>query len=185
MESQQFAEIMAHLHTEARGRLERISEFDLPKFRSTDPFISYVRELHDAQTPLLPYGMGGLPVFLSTVRRFGLEFIGQKDFGGGLGKGHTNLGAYVSDRGTGSILTTHNHAMAACNMQPKVQFFDPNWGVAEFPNGRKLGKFLSDFFKLDEYLHKGVAGKLMVKAFKCRLIPGSVTKAGNTFFTPS
>jgi len=81
-------------------------------------------------------------------REYGMDFESLKVFAGGWGAGHSDLGKFVAKEGTASMLHTGKHAMAACNTLGKPRFFDSNFGALEFPNGSRLGSFLSDFFKI-------------------------------------
>lgn len=96
---------------------------------------------------------------------FGLNFVEAKLFGGGWGKGHTDLGKYISKNRGYYLVSIKGHAMAACSAVGSLAFYDPNIGEATFVDGSSMGSFFSQYFKSPIMaVTYDVAGKVQVTA---------------------
>jgi hypothetical protein len=98
---------------------------------------------------------------------YGMKYDASKTFAGGWGRGHTDLGKYVTQKGTASMLHTEKHAMAACNLLGSAKFFDPNLGAVKFAARDRLGRFLSTYFKIPT-VNKVYSGNILQKKLSVR-----------------
>ncbi len=104
--------------------------------------------------------------FQKTVQMmagFGLSFRETKLFGGGWGKGHTDLGTFINNNPGYYLVSIPGHAMAACSGRGLPAFYDPNIGEATFVDGATMGNFFSQYFKSPVMARNyGAAGKVQV-----------------------
>jgi len=117
---------------------------------NADPFAHVLHERMHVQGQIIPYGdeREEWERVNALFREYGMEFESMKVFAGGWGKGHSDLGKFAAKKMTATMLRTKTHTMAACNTLGKPRFFDPNFGAVEFSSGSRMGRFLSEFFKI-------------------------------------
>ena len=89
----------------------------------------------------------GLEREKKAMKFFGLNFVEQKLYGGGWGKGHSDLGKYICKNAGYYLFDIPGHAMAAHSGRGLPMFYDPNIGEATFISGDGMGSFFSQYFK--------------------------------------
>lgn len=144
-------------------------DYDDVQKRRDDPFTKVMNKMHvNGQVNPLYDKEAEFNRVKEIMRSYDMEFKDSDLFAGGFWHGHTDLGKFVGEKGTASLLHAPKHAMAACNVLGKPTFFDPNFGCFEFMSASKMGAFLSAYFKISHLnrIYSGSEGqkKLAVKA---------------------
>lgn len=129
---------------------------------------AYINKAHIQQGSIFDSNESvGRQKTIKQMSFFGFNFVEDKLFGGGWGKGHTDLGKYISKNPGYYLVSIPGHAMAACSAVGSPSFYDPNIGEATFVDGSSMGTFFSQYFKSPVMAAAyGAAGKVQVTISK-------------------
>jgi len=89
----------------------------------------------------------GLEREKAAMKSYGMNFVEKRHYGGGWGKGHSDLGKYIFKNPGYYLMDIPGHALASHSGRGLPMFYDPNIGQVTFATGDGMGGFFSQFFK--------------------------------------